>query len=193
MGLTFEKVWAMFQETDRKMQETDRRIREADEKFEKERRKTEQVIRDTNKQLGKLGRKFGSVVEHMVVPNLVEKFNSLGFTFTKCSSNVFIEDRVKKLAAEVDILLENGNSAVAVEVKSQPKNDDVDGHEERMATLRLYADARQDARKFYGAVAGAIIPNNVKEYALKKGFFVIKQSGDTMKIDVPKDFQPRAW
>jgi hypothetical protein len=33
----------------------------------------------------------------------------------------------------------------------------------------------------------------VKEYALKKGFFVIKQSGDTMKIDVPKDFKPRAW
>jgi hypothetical protein len=26
MGLTFEKVWAMFQETDRKMQETDRKM-----------------------------------------------------------------------------------------------------------------------------------------------------------------------
>jgi hypothetical protein len=42
-------------------------------------------------------------------------------------------------------------------------------------------------------VAGAIIHNNVKEYALKTGFYVISQSGDTMRIDVPEDFSPRAW
>jgi hypothetical protein len=39
-----------------------------------------------------------------------------------------------------------------------------------MNTLRRYADARQDTRKFYGAVAGAIINDNVKEYALKTVF-----------------------
>jgi hypothetical protein len=42
-------------------------------------------------------------------------------------------------------------------------------------------------------VAGAVIHNNVREYALKTGFYVISQSGDTMKIDVPKDFKPQAW
>jgi hypothetical protein len=62
-----------------------------------------------------------------------------------------------------------------------------------METLRRYADARQDARKFYSAVAGAIIHDNVKEYALKTGFYVISQSGDTMKIDVPEGFKPREW
>jgi hypothetical protein len=29
-GLTFEKVWAMFQETGRRMQETDRKMQETD-------------------------------------------------------------------------------------------------------------------------------------------------------------------
>ncbi|MDR2258459.1 MAG: hypothetical protein LBE14_04850, partial [Treponema sp.] len=33
MGLTFEKVWAMFQETDRKFKETDRQFKETDRKF----------------------------------------------------------------------------------------------------------------------------------------------------------------
>ncbi|MDR0586143.1 MAG: hypothetical protein LBG26_02785, partial [Treponema sp.] len=32
-GLSFEKVWAMFQETDKKFQETDRKFQETDRRF----------------------------------------------------------------------------------------------------------------------------------------------------------------
>jgi hypothetical protein len=129
----------------------------------------------------------------LVVPNLVEKFNALGFDFSKYGQNIAISDRSKNLAAEVDVFLENGDCAIAVEVKAQLKIDDIKEHVERMEILRRYADARQDTRKFYGAVAGAIIHDNVKEYALKTGFFVISQSGDTMNIVVPEGFKPRAW
>jgi hypothetical protein len=48
-GLTFEKVWAMFQETDRKFQETDRQFRETSRQFretELEIKKTQQIIRE---------------------------------------------------------------------------------------------------------------------------------------------------
>jgi adenine-specific DNA methylase len=129
----------------------------------------------------------------MVAPNLVKKFNALGFTFTKYGPNVAISDETRNLAAEVDIFLENGDCAIAVEVKVQVDVDDVKEHAERMETLRHYADARQDTRKFYGAVAGAIIHDSVRKYALKSGFYVISQSGDTMEIDVPEGFNPRAW
>jgi hypothetical protein len=186
MGLTFEKVWAALlksgEEFDRRMQETDRQIQE-----------TARQMKETDKKLGELGRKFGSVVEHMVAPNLVEKFNALGFNFTKYGPNLAISDKARNLALEVDVFLENGDCAIAVVVKAQLKIDDIKEHVERMETLRRYADAHQDARKFYGAVAGAVIHDNVREYALKTGFYVISQSGDTMKVDVPKDFKPRAW
>jgi hypothetical protein len=174
---------------DRRMQEADRRMQETDRQMQE----TGRQMRRTDQHLGELGKKFGSMVEHMVVPNLVEKFNALGFNFTKYGPNIAISDRSKNIAAEVDIFLENGDCAIAVEVKAQLKTNDVKEHVERMKTLRRYADARQDTRKFYGAVAGAIIHENVKEYALKTGFFVVSQSGDTMKIDVPKEFKPRAW
>jgi hypothetical protein len=62
-----------------------------------------------------------------------------------------------------------------------------------MEKLRRYADARKDMRKFYGAVAGAVISKGVREFALKNGFYVIAQSGDTMTIDVPEGFTPKAW
>jgi hypothetical protein len=42
-------------------------------------------------------------------------------------------------------------------------------------------------------VAGAIVADNVKEYALKKGFYVIRQSGDTVTIENPETFKPREW
>ena len=45
-----------------------------------------------------------------------------------------------------------------------------------------------------GAVAGVIIPENVKEFAFKNGFFVIEPSGETFNIFAPKaPYSPREW
>jgi hypothetical protein len=37
------------------------------------------------------------------------------------------------------------------------------------------------------------MPDNVKKAALKEGLYVLKQTGDTVKIDIPKGFTPKAW
>jgi hypothetical protein len=94
---------------------------------------------------------------------------------------------------EVDILLEDGEEALAVEVKSKLSIDDVREHAQRMEKLRRYADGHRDRRRLVGAVAGAIIGEGVQAFALKNGFYVISQAGDTVKIDVPEGFVPRAW
>jgi hypothetical protein len=44
-----------------------------------------------------------------------------------------------------------------------------------------------------GAVAGAILSEGVKPFAIKNGFYVLEQAGDTVKIDVPKAFIPKEW
>jgi hypothetical protein len=62
-----------------------------------------------------------------------------------------------------------------------------------MEKLRRYADEHQDSRKLLGAVAGAIASEEVKAFAVKNGFFVLEQSGDTIRISVPEGFKPRAW
>jgi hypothetical protein len=38
-----------------------------------------------------------------------------------------------------------------------------------------------------------VVADNVKEYALKKGFYVIRQSGDTVTIENPTGFEPKVW
>jgi hypothetical protein len=37
------------------------------------------------------------------------------------------------------------------------------------------------------------MPDAVRTAALKAGFYVITQTGDTVKIDVPEGFIPKAW
>jgi hypothetical protein len=178
MGLTFEKVWAMFQETDRKFQKTDL-------EFQETRRELRESAKRLDKQIGELGNKFGAVVEHMMIPNIKEKFNALGYEFGKVSTNVLIETKEEGTIAEVDIFLENGDCTMAVEVKSQPNSYAVDAHCERMEKLRIYSDKHNDKRKLYGAIAGAIISDSSRKYALKKGLYVIEQSGDTVNIIEP--------
>jgi hypothetical protein len=46
---------------------------------------------------------------------------------------------------------------------------------------------------FIGAVAGGIVPEELKPFAIKSGFFVIEQSGDTAVIPVGEGFVPRKW
>jgi hypothetical protein len=189
MGLTFEKVWAMFQETDRRMQETDRRMQETDRRMQE----TDRRMQETDRKISKLGSRIGDLVEELIIPNILEKFNKLGFVFGKVAPNVRYRDSHGVYVVEVDILLENGDTALAVEVKTNLTDTDVRDHLRRMEKLRRYADEHQDKRKLLGAVAGAIASEEVKAFAIKSGFFVLEQSGDTVKISVPEGFKPREW
>jgi hypothetical protein len=189
MGLTFEKVWAMFQESDRRMKETDRIVKETARQM----KETDRKMKETDRKISSLGSRLGELVEEIIFPNILEKFNKLGYVFGKAGSRVRYQDPQGAYVAEVDILLENGDVVLAVEVKTTLTENDVRDHIRRMEKLRLYADGHGDKRKLLGAVAGGIASQEVKAVAVKSGFFVLEQSGDTVKISVPKGFKPKEW
>jgi hypothetical protein len=192
-GLTFEKVWAMFQETDRLLkqqaQEMDRRMKETDRRI----KGTDRQMKETDRKISNLGSRLGELVEEIIFPNILEKFNNLGYVFGKAAPRVRYQDPQGMYVAEVDILLENGDAVLAVEVKTHLTENDVRDHLQRMEKLRLYADGHGDKRKLLGAVAGGIASKEAKAFAIKNGFFVLEQSGDTVKTSVPEGFKPREW
>jgi hypothetical protein len=55
--------------------------------------------------------------------------------------------------------------------------------------LRRHKDTIGDKRKIYGALAGAIMDDSIKNAILKAGLYAITQTGDTVKIDIPKGFK----
>ena len=90
-------------------------------------------------------------------------------------------------------MLENGDIVIAVEVKSKPDQDDVKEHVRRMEILRQVADLRGDNRKYRGAIAGAIMSDGIRKNILNNGFYLIEQTGDTVKLTIPEGFVPREW
>jgi hypothetical protein len=182
-GLTFEKVWAALMESRELQKETDRRMKE-----------TDRQMKETDKRIGDLSKRFGESVEYMVAPNLVKKFKELGFVFEKTHQNTKIRNQEGRIIAEIDAFLENGDKAMAVESKVKPSVDDVNGHVKRMEKLREYADRHNDTRKYLGAIAGVVVSESVKNYALSRGFYVLEPSGDTFTIIEPKgEYHPHEW
>jgi hypothetical protein len=214
-ALSFEEVWAIVQEnarglkelreeireaqreTARQMEETDRRMKENARGFNELReaqRETAKQMKETDGKISKLGGRFGEMIEYMVKPNLTAKFRELGFAFTKIYQDTNIKDEKNEIVAETDFTLENGDKVMIVEVKSKPSVEDVKHHVECMGIMRRHADLHGDARKYLGAVAGMVVGDNVRKFALKSGFYVIVPSGDTFDIIEPSgEYRPREW
>jgi hypothetical protein len=167
--------------TDRQMKETDRRMQETDKRMQ-----------ETDKRLGKLGNRFGEVVEYMIAPNLCEKFTDFGLVFPKANSGTRVSDYVNNIHFEVDVMLENGDKALLVEVKTKLLTEHIKEHIKRLEKMRNYADLHGDKRMFLGAVAGVVVTANVKEYALKQGLFLIEPSGESFNITPPQG-KPKEW
>jgi len=171
---SFDTVWAILQEIAVSQKDTDR------------------IVKENAVQIGKLSKRMGEVVEHMVAPNLRDKFRELGYDFPQANPNSNVSDRANNIFLEIDVKLENGDKAMLVEVKTKPTTEDVQDHINRLEKMRIYADLHGDKRTFLGAVAGVVMSDNVKEYILKQGFFVIEPSGETFNI-IPPNNKPKEW
>ncbi|GMO31951.1 MAG: hypothetical protein Pg6A_20820 [Termitinemataceae bacterium] len=211
-NLSFDEVWAIVQENiqgmkelreaqrevDKQLKETKELFKqqkiEAEEEFKKRQAEADKRHAELEKQFSKLGGRFGEMIECMVKPNLISKFNELGFKFTKVHQDTTIKDEENNIISEADFILENGDKVMIVEVKSKPSIEDIKYHIKRMGKMRKYADLHGDKRKYLGAVAGMVVNENAYRFALKNGFFVIIPAGDTFNIIAPSgEYSPREW
>ena len=193
-GITFEQVWAGLMETRKQQKKDRRRMQKAFEKADKQMEETRKQMKETGRRMGYLSNRFGELAEHLVAPGIVERFNELGYRFNSVATRgctVYGENG--KIKAEIDILLENDELTIAVEVKSKPSVNDVDHHIRRIEILRESREKFPYQRKIMGAIAGAIFGAEEKEATCQAGMYVIEQSGDTMKIDMPQGFVPQEW
>jgi len=204
------------EETDRKMQETDRQMKETDRKMQEtdrivkevsaSQKETAQQMKETDRKMQETGRRideynrrfgeftnrFGEVVEYMIAPNLRDKFKELDLDFPKANSGTRVDDQKNNIHFEIDVMLENGDKAMLVEVKTKLTTEHVKDHIKRLEKMRTYANLHEDKRIFLGAVAGVVMTSNVKTYALKQGLFVVEPSGETFFITKP-DGDPKEW
>jgi len=192
---TFETVWAALQETDRMIKEIGKKQEETARQMEETGRRMEETgrrIDEYNKRFGDFTNRFGEIVEYMVAPKLCEKFVELGLDFPRANPGVYVNDRVNQIFLEIDIMLENGDKAMLVEVKTKLTIERINNHKSRLEKMRKYADLHGDRRTFLGAVAGVVVTDEARNYALNEGFYLVEPSGEELNI-TPPNGEPREW
>jgi len=216
---SFETVWAILQEVGKKQEElvesqkeTARHIEETDRILKENSERLDRKMARVSKQMGDLHNRFGEMAEHLVAPSIEERFNELGFHFSAVAPGGYkvlapqpgpqgAEPELRgsplaekrKVVAQVDILLLNSDYIMAVEIKAKVHTKDIEQHVKRLELLRKYWEKKDDKRVIQGAIAGAIFGNMEKKAAIEAGLYVLVQSGDTMKLELPDGFVPREW
>jgi hypothetical protein len=116
----------------------------------------------------------------------------LGYDFQEASTRHKVRDKKNDISFEIDVFLQNGDTAMLVEIKANLTVSDINKHITRLEKMRKYADLRGDKRHFLGAVAGIVVEDDEKEYALSQGFFLIEPTGENFHITPPPD-KPKEW
>jgi Holliday junction resolvase-like predicted endonuclease len=193
--LDFEKIWFMFQETDKKFQETNLKFQETDKELQELIRYTREQDAKTREQENKVKdlnklfvNQWGYLIESLVEGKIVELFNDRGIKVQHTATNL----KSFKDEAEIDIIAENGNEIVVIEVKTTLRNDYVDEFLEKLSNFKKFFP-KYSENIIYGAMAYLKSPENVASYAKKKGLLLIKATGDSAYITNSKDFKPKVW
>ena len=207
---TFDDVWRMIQElvlaqkesqkeADRRMQEADLRIKETErlmkesqQEADRRMNQTDKQIKALAKQLGEHGNRLGEFVQEMVRPAVVKLFQSRNLPVHQVNANMVAYDDNRQFVMEIDLLVVNTDTAVAVECKSRLSQADVDEHLERLDGFKR-CFPQYAPHTLLGAVAAMVLPEEVGRYAYRKGLFVLAQSGDSMEIRNDNKFSPRTW
>jgi len=213
--LTYEGVLELFRESDRKFaqmvhesdlrskeldrmfQETREQMKETERKFAIMSQKTDRKIQETTEQISSLGSRVGEIVEHMIGGDIVPQFRVLGYNITQYARNHIFRNAETAESGEIDLYLYDGDVVILIEAKTNLKTDDVREHIDRLEKYRRCVETnKSDHRRyrFIGAVAGAVVEDNVAAFAQKNGLYVIVQSGRAVEIiPSPEGFVPKKW
>ena len=165
-----------------------RELRDANAELRESQKETDRAIR---KMAGVFSSQWDELVEALVEPGLVQIFQDRGILITQSAQRVEGIDKQGR-QIEVDVLLINGDTVVAIEVKSKCKTDDIEDHEDRMARFKeafpQYAD-----KKVLGGIGALIFDSDCHRYAFKRGFFVLKPIEGVAQILNDESFRPKEF
>lgn len=169
--LDFDKVWKMFQETDKRMKATDKQLKEL------------------GKQIGGLGNKFGSYTEGLFFPSL-KSILEKKFKVTNIIRNLTSQKGNENI--EVDVLgYSNGpvNIAYIVEIKSHLQLKHIEQTISIIGRFKTFFPEHKD-KKLYGIIASINFTSDLKQLVLEKGLYFAQIHDDTFKLVIPKNFKP---
>jgi len=204
--LTYEGVLEMIREISHAMKERDaeyareKKERDAEYAREKQERDAEyaQMRKELNKKMGDLTSRIGEIVEHMLGGRILDKFQALGYAVDDYTRDHRYRNSKLGIKGQIDLILQDGDVAIFIEVKTKLETADVRKHLEQMEKYRRHVDAAKilwpPTTRFLGAVAGAVVDDEAMDFAHENGLYVIVQSGEAVEIvQTPEGFKAKEW
>jgi hypothetical protein len=184
MGLTFQNVWAALMKTDEQQRKTEEVVQKMSERVDR-----------VTQNVGGLNQSMGELIETLIAAKLWEKFDAYPYNFQRAYRRVELFDDTNRKRTDIDILLTNGEYAMAVEVKRHlDARDDVEHHLQRMELIRQYPPNQCGGKILLGAMAGGEVDTDVLDYAHSIGLFVLELTGDSVRLaKTPVGFTPHQW
>jgi hypothetical protein len=208
----FQETDKLFQESkvehDRIIAETNKRFQETGKRFEESKAEHDRMIAETNKAIkemsarvdrvtqnvGGLNRSIGELIETLIAARLWEKFAAYPYRLKRAYQRVPIYDEQNRQKTDIDILLSDTEWCMAVEVKREADDKDVEHHLNRMKLIRRYPPLEVVGKKLLGAIAGGVVSPDTAAYAHEAGFFVLTLTGESVSLlDTPPGFVAGVW
>ncbi len=202
---TFEKVWLMFQETDKKFLESDKKWKET-ERFLKEKsleterimkkqsRETDKRFKETDKKIKKafdlFTSQWGRLVESLVEGDLPRVMQERGIMVKRTVERAKSDD---DKGYEFDIIAVNGDVCVVVEVKTTLRPHDVNEFLHKLRHFRKWMPEYAGKDRVLGAVAYIRVDSNSDKMAEKHGLFTIRATGKSARIVNTEGFEPNEF
>lgn len=185
----FERAERLFETVGRQGEDTDRRLKENALRM----KETEIFIQELGKQIGKLGEKFGGFTEGMALPSM-QKVLEARFGMNVITPRV----RVRKggRTMELDVLaysnLPESDAVYIVEIKSHLRED---GLQQMLRILREFRGffPEHAEKKIYGILAAVDLSPKMRDKVLREGIYLACIHDEEFGLQVPQDFQPRAF
>ena len=203
MATTADEVWELLgqliesqKETDRQLkasrQEAERRREETDRQMRESRQEVDRQLKELGKQIGGLGKKFGSFTEGLALPSM-ERILQDRFGMEVISPSVRVSKGGEHL--EIDVLAyANGeiNTAYVVEVKSHVREEAIEQLKTILERFRYFFPEHHN-KTLYGILAGVDLSADLRDKILAAGFYVARIHDSVFELDTPIAFQPQGF
>ena len=186
---TFDDILRLFQETDRQFKETDRRMQETNDRSIRD---IDRQLQENARLIQRLGAKFGSFTEGLALPAM-EKILRDRLGMEVISPSVRVSKARQHM--ELDVLAyANGpvNAASIVEVKSHAREESIAQLKTLLHRFRDFFPEHRD-KQLYGILAAVDLSASLREKALQEGLYVAHIHDEVFTLDIPENFQPRAF
>ena len=158
------------------------------EEFKERQEKYEEKQKKIDSKLESLGFSCGINAETFFIEGTEEGLIIDGHIFRQDFFNypvILGEGRKERILTEIDLILSNDDIVFLIEIKYRIDTQHYQECERRFNIFKEYKKSYIDGRKLYKGIASLGVKKEMKEFYKKRGYFVLTQKGEDIKVHKP--------